>query len=238
MKNLKYVLLIGAGAFAVNQASANLVINGNFAAGDLDFTSDYGDGTGIQNSLLNAGGPSIQGGGYYAVGTDPKFYNPNWTYGPISVPNDPNAQMLIVNGALAPSENVPGGGAANGGPIIWQGELSSTLIAGDSYTFSVKAASLYQVAEPTLTFSIGETPIGSINLTGAGTWQTFSTTFVAGSGFPSFVDLNTEFSGNDFVVSEISITPVPEPTTIVAGAMLLLPFGMSTLRMLRKNRAV
>jgi len=32
--------------------------------------------------------------------------------------------------------------------------------------------------------------------------------------------------------------PVPEPTTIVAGAMLLLPFGMSTLRMFRKNRAV
>jgi len=34
----------------------------------------------------------------------------------------------------------------------------------------------------------------------------------------------------------LSITPVPEPTTIVAGAMLLLPFGMSTLRMFRKSR--
>ena len=29
---------------------------------------------------------------------------------------------------------------------------------------------------------------------------------------------------------------VPEPTTMIAGAMLLLPFGASTLRMLRKNR--
>jgi hypothetical protein len=29
---------------------------------------------------------------------------------------------------------------------------------------------------------------------------------------------------------------VPEPTTMVAGALLLLPFGASTLRMLRKNR--
>jgi hypothetical protein len=34
----------------------------------------------------------------------------------------------------------------------------------------------------------------------------------------------------------ITGTPVPEPTTIIAGALLLLPFGASTLRILRKNR--
>ena len=33
-----------------------------------------------------------------------------------------------------------------------------------------------------------------------------------------------------------SITVVPEPTTMIAGALLLLPFGASTLRMLRKTR--
>jgi hypothetical protein len=31
--------------------------------------------------------------------------------------------------------------------------------------------------------------------------------------------------------------PVPEPTTLMAGAMLLLPFGASTLRSLRKSRS-
>ena len=31
--------------------------------------------------------------------------------------------------------------------------------------------------------------------------------------------------------------PVPEPTTMIAGALLLLPFGASTIRILRKNRA-
>jgi hypothetical protein len=31
---------------------------------------------------------------------------------------------------------------------------------------------------------------------------------------------------------------VPEPTTMIAGAMLLLPFGASTLRIMRRNRAV
>jgi F0F1-type ATP synthase assembly protein I len=29
---------------------------------------------------------------------------------------------------------------------------------------------------------------------------------------------------------------VPEPTTMIAGALLLLPFGASTLRILRKTR--
>jgi len=31
-------------------------------------------------------------------------------------------------------------------------------------------------------------------------------------------------------------TPVPEPTTMVAGALLLLPFAGSTVRLMRKNR--
>jgi hypothetical protein len=34
----------------------------------------------------------------------------------------------------------------------------------------------------------------------------------------------------------VTLTPVPEPTTMVAGAMLLLPFGFSTLRILRKRQ--
>jgi len=32
------------------------------------------------------------------------------------------------------------------------------------------------------------------------------------------------------------LAPVPEPTTVIAGALLLLPLGASTLRVLRKNR--
>jgi hypothetical protein len=34
------------------------------------------------------------------------------------------------------------------------------------------------------------------------------------------------------------IAPVPEPTTMIAGALLLLPFGASTLRILRKGRTI
>jgi hypothetical protein len=35
-----------------------------------------------------------------------------------------------------------------------------------------------------------------------------------------------------------TLTPVPEVSTMIAGALLLLPFGASTLRILRRNRMV
>lgn len=37
---------------------------------------------------------------------------------------------------------------------------------------------------------------------------------------------------------EVDFTPVPEPSTYVAGALLLLPLGVSALRILRKRQAV
>jgi hypothetical protein len=41
---------------------------------------------------------------------------------------------------------------------------------------------------------------------------------------------------NPEAYGDATLTAVPEPTTMIAGALLLLPFGASTLRMLRKNR--
>jgi hypothetical protein len=45
-------------------------------------------------------------------------------------------------------------------------------------------------------------------------------------------------NGGFITISEVSQSfhQVPEPTTVIAGALLLLPFGASTLRILRKNR--
>ena len=55
----------------------------------------------------------------------------------------------------------------------------------------------------------------------------------------AFEDLpagSSDLDYNDFVVQVSGVVPVPEPTTVIAGALLLLPFGASTLRILRKNR--
>ena len=50
----------------------------------------------------------------------------------------------------------------------------------------------------------------------------------------------TSANGGFVSISQVaqSFHQVPEPTTIIAGALLLLPFGASTLRILRKNRTL
>jgi hypothetical protein len=57
-------------------------------------------------------------------------------------------------------------------------------------------------------------------------------------GPPSLAQLqaggyNTSFSGQIFASTSV----LPEPTTVIAGALLLLPFGLGALRSFRKNSA-
>jgi hypothetical protein len=47
----------------------------------------------------------------------------------------------------------------------------------------------------------------------------------------------TIIDGVTYYLKQDVLAVVPEPTTMIAGALLLLPFGASTLRALRKNRA-
>jgi len=53
-----------------------------------------------------------------------------------------------------------------------------------------------------------------------------------GSGTPVQV---SDGAGQGFFGPNLSFSTVPEPTTMIAGALLLLPFGASTLRILRKQ---
>jgi hypothetical protein len=61
---------------------------------------------------------------------------------------------------------------------------------------------------------------GIVDAGSIGTWSSL------GDGWDKASDVNVQVFG-----------AVPEPTTLLAGALLLLPFGASGLRMLRKHRA-
>jgi hypothetical protein len=41
--------------------------------------------------------------------------------------------------------------------------------------------------------------------------------------------------GQDSYSFTLAAAPVPEPTTLISGAMLLMPFGASALRIMRKR---
>ena len=240
MKTTRKLAMLGClGALTVSQASANLVINGDFEAGNTGFTSDY---TYIAPGTLSpVGAPDNPGGsaytlwdeGTYSVGTDPNSLHASWaSFGDHTTGT---GNMLIVNGAASPVS-------------VWQGTLNSPLVVGQTYEFSAWVANLYPppvgsetipTAPAQLQFSIGGNQIGtSFTAPGVGVWSEFTATFVAGSEPIGVLDLNTVPSGNDFALDDISLVAVPEPTTmtiIIAGALLLVSFKASSLRMLRKT---
>jgi len=230
---LKLAILICLGGLAVSQASANLVVNGDFEAGNTGFTSDYlYAGIAGTPSPITVNANTLWDEGTYSVGTDPNLFHSLWaSFGDHTTGT---GNMLLVNGAASPV-------------TVWQGTLSSPLVVGQTYEFSAWVANLYPppvglgttpTAPALLQFSIGGNQIGtSFTASGVGVWSEFTATFVAGTEPIGVLDLNTVPNGNDFALDDISLVAVPEPTTMVAGALLLLPFGASSLRILRKRTA-
>jgi hypothetical protein len=56
------------------------------------------------------------------------------------------------------------------------------------------------------------------------------------TGYVIAFEDGSDFDFNDLMVQVDGVSPVPEPTTIIAGALLLLPLGASALRGFRKSR--
>ena len=77
------------------------------------------------------------------------------------------------------------------------------------------------------TFGSWNTPI-SLSLSAGTRYTVDLDVFNEPQGYGNPTGGRVEFSGD--------VSVVPEPTTLIAGALLLLPFGASTLRILRKQR--
>jgi hypothetical protein len=226
--------LTGLGALAVTQASANLIVNGDFAQGNFGFSSAYTyAGTAGTPAPFSGNPNTLWDEGTYSVGTDPNLFHYLWaSFG--ASPGNGSANMMLVNGA--------------GSPVtVWSEDLSGSLVVNQTYKISADVANLYPppvgsgttpIAPAELKFSVDGTTLGTFIAPGVGVWSTFSTTFTWTGQTPiGVLDLVTTPGGNDFALDNISLTAVPEPTTMIAGALLLLPFGASTIRILRKKVA-
>jgi len=89
----------------------------------------------------------------------------------------------------------------------------NALVVNPNGSFDVNGLNFYSADGNIYNLSTGNTPVGG------GYYDTISTASVAGTPVT------------------LTLTAVPEPTTMVAGALLLLPFGASTLRVLRRRTA-
>lgn len=207
LTKVKLALVPAILGMAASQASANLVVNGDFESGNSGFTSGYEHDS--SGGGLAVGGEG-SGGGKYAVGTDPKFFHSGFTS--FGDHTSGTGNMMVVNGSFT------------AGKKVWEQTIAPPLVVGSTYEFSAWVANVYPVSPASLEFSVNGTALGTFSATGSGTWHKFTATFVAAaSTTASAVDLNLAFSGNDFALDDISITVVPEPSTYVAGGLALLP---------------
>ena len=175
---------------------------------------------------LNPGGHQwwVTGGGSGAAwGLYGDFAGGPWSYGPITVNgSDESALVTTLGGTMTILDalNVPLSGTVN-----WVEVSTSQFIGGVDAAAIVNLSGLnYGGLNPDL-LAFAANGFGSVNLSfqfnGPGMTLTDLTT---GQG-----RYTTSYSG--------SVAAVPEASTLLAGILLLLPFGASTLRMVRKNRA-
>jgi hypothetical protein len=187
---------------------ANLFVNGNFEAGNSGFGSD----------LSYDASPPFTLSGTYAVTTDPMPWFPSdW----VSMGDHTTGagQMFLTT--------------PNPGPTrIWF--ETATVAAGTTYTLSGWTARVsiddFNIAK--LSIAADNTSLGvfDVSVLPIGAWGEFSFDYTASSSGPvvfSITDLATSNTGNDLVLDDLSVVPVPEPgpSLFVVGAIVFLARG-------------
>jgi hypothetical protein len=188
-------LVIG---ITVPASAQNLLVNGNFSAGNSGFTTAFQDYSG---SLLPAGS--------YSVVANPEFAN---IYAASFGDHTTGSGLM-----LAVNNN------ANSTAVVW-GETVS-VNSGTAYQFSGWGASwAYYYAPIDLSPALlrvyinGQQQAPDFQLPAAdGQWLNFGLSWNSGASTQAtiqIVDVNTLVGGNAFVLDDLNLHAVPEPSTI------------------------
>ncbi|MBX9680931.1 MAG: Ig-like domain repeat protein [Gemmataceae bacterium] len=202
-----------------NVAASNgeLIVNGNFEAGNTGFTST--------NTFSAGFGP-----GLYALTTNPQLIG-----GTTSMTDRTSGTGLMY----------AADGSGSPGPMTaWRQTVAVT--PNTNYTFSIWVAEFSGFGTPAnFNFNFSGTTIGTMSApTARGTWQQFTTTWNSGAATSvviEVVDTNTSGFANDFALDDISLKPiaavppsVPTPIRVyelngsyadAMGGPAIAPFG-------------
>ncbi|MCY7408738.1 MAG: gliding motility-associated C-terminal domain-containing protein [Chitinophagales bacterium] len=184
----------------------NMIVNGDFEAGNVDFTSEYG----YCNTAL-----CLNPEGSYSVGTDASFYHAGWT-GKDHTTGTGN--FLVANGA------------ATSGKKVWCQTLN--IEPNTFYDISYWLTSVYAGSPATLQLYVGGFPFFSPNPApdNPNVWSEYTNTFQSGLLGVSevcFVNTNVTDGGNDFGIDDLKITKCECDLTINAGPDKSICFGDS-----------
>lgn len=128
-------------------------------------------------------------------------------------------------------------------PVTWtEGSKNGTGSASQSLTISSTSPNLMPTSK-TLSENLAVTSLfGSVHLLAVSAAPLVYSWIVGAVDYQlTVIPLGAFLTGSGMTpltadVFFTSTSAVPEPTTVIAGAFLLLPFGASTVRLLRKSR--
>jgi hypothetical protein len=216
-------VLVCLSGLAISQASANLIVNGDFQSGNTGFSSDY-----TPNEIGTTENT-------YSIVNDP--------LGPAPIQNPFASEYGGIDyydhtlGTAAGLMMAVNGGVGDSNKLVW-GQTVSGLTVGQQYEFSLWLSSWDTLSPATVDVQIDNVNQATFTApAAAGVWVNHSFLWTASStsaGFTAIYDTNTELLGNDFALDDISLVAVPEPKTI--GVFLVLPFGAGTMLILRQRR--
>jgi len=186
----------------------NLIVNGDFSAGNTGFTSAY------------AYTPNNTTEGEYFVGPNPTAWN-GGTAACVDHTTG-NGNMMLINGAPTPGSNV------------WKETINVT--PNTNYNFTCWAQSVFFASPAQLQFSINNVLIGPVFSPGGTTcnWQRFFSNWNSGTNATAsiaIVNLNTTVGGNDFALDDISFAPVTiqrDSVKIIVDTPRVAAFGSAT----------
>jgi hypothetical protein len=262
MKNISKVLLatalfggISLGLAPAAHADFNLVQNGDFTS----FTSGHPPAAGtvtalaantlsdwVNNTQIPGANSGNGGLGYNFVYTPNVAGNFNYSGAALPLWNISNGGVASIGEPAGYTGNIIGAdGAYRQGPIS---QTISGLTVGDNYTvsfyyggaqqesFNGKTTEAWQVSFGS---STQETPVlNNANHSFTG-WYEDTLTFTADSTSDalSFLALGTPTGEPPFsMLADVTLVAAPEPSALIGGGLVVLAFGVGSLRMYRKQK--
>lgn len=214
--------LVAAAAAASSAYATNLVVNGDFEAGNTSFTSDY--------TFVPAGNTNEA---QYTVRSNPFPWNNLF----ISAADHTSGTGLMY----------VGNGSPTNGAVVWQSSpipvAPNTDYFFEAFVMNVCCSGPFPGNTPSiLEFSVSGLVTESLgtattDLANAGSWEGLSLTWNSGSNSLvtlSLINRNTGVLGNDFAIDDIhfgTTSVVPEPgTTLMIASLAGIVFTGRRLR--------
>ena len=227
---LKTIVIGAALSATVAQASLDIA---SYTASKISSRIDFLGGgtalTGAQFQITDSGQSDASLGGnaqWWTTSGTPsglfgRFNGGPWSYGAITVSGvDQSANVTTPTGTFAIDDGI---GQLATGNINW------VQVTTHSYVGGVNAAATVNISG--MTYTGLNSDLLALVAGGNGS-VTLSFTFNPGK---TLMQLTTG-TGQYITSYSGSLSAVPEPPTMIAGALLLLPFGASTLRILRRRQ--